>query len=211
MAENSKILNENNVVMNKLIYISLLCIVLISCSNTQHDVIDYDFDYIDCSYFNGWDGFNSIKIYNDGKVFVSEETSRPRFDDSYRSIFKDFDTEDLFTIITTTVQTNLPPHDLDTLANLIKMIHSENLDTLYKTDWVDCGYYYLIIHKSSEIIKVSVLDLDNDHKDLVEVRKLIEFLIFFTKREIKECKNIKFESKTRGFSPIPPMPKRKPR
>jgi hypothetical protein len=162
---------------------------MIGCSNTTHEI--FDFDYIDCSYWDGWEGFNSIKIYNDGTVFVSEETG-----------FNLIDFNELFTINTTTLQSILPLQDLDSLANLIKNIHTANLDSLYERDCVDCGYYYLMIYKSSEIIKVNVFDLSNDHKDLVEVRKLIQFLMFLTNREMKKCKNIRFDSKTQDFNSI---------
>jgi hypothetical protein len=177
---------------------------MLSCSNITHEIHEtFDIDYIDCSYWDGWEGFNSIKIFNDGTVFVSEEKDR----------FRLINYAEILTIKTSNVQTNFSPHDLDSLSNLIKRIHSANLDSIYERGCVDCGYYYLIIHKSSEITKIFVQDIDNDHEDLVEIRRLIQFLMFLSKREIKECKSIKFESKTRGFRTIPPLrkPKIKPR
>jgi hypothetical protein len=143
------------------------------------------FNSIDYSYDNGWTGVYSIKIDNTGKTYILGE---------------DINKGKLF------VRTEITSKSMDSLFTLVNKINSANLDTLYKKNCEDCGYYYLIIKKQSEVVKLFVQGRRNNDNDLMEVNKLSDYLESLISETYDNVKSVKFESRTSAFNPVPPPP-----
>jgi hypothetical protein len=138
---------------------------------------------------------NSIKINNDGKVFVLDE--RQRIDLSDEKSTK----EEVF------IQTILSSMDIDSLSTLVMRINYVDLDTLYETNCVDCEIQNLVIYKQSEFIKLFMEGTPNEDKRLIDINNLTNYLKSLKQQVIMESGLVKFESKTSDFNLVPPPPK----
>ena len=161
-------------------YFILLLLELIGCSEKKTDL---SFNFIDYSYYNGWSTVYSLKIDNLGQAYMQMD---------------DINDSRWFAKI------EITPSVLDSLSILVNMIDYVNLDTLYKRNCTDCGYYYLIINKQESIpIKIFVEDTNNNDKKLIKVNELSEYINSFGRAIGLQLKSIQFESKTRDFYLIP--------
>jgi len=139
--------------MMKNTYFIILLLGLLGCSEKR---ADFPFITIDYSYNNGWNSVYSVKIDNMGQTYIQGE------DISNGKWF---------------IRTEIDSSVIDSLHILVNYINCTNLDTLYKRNCVDCGYYYLIINEREKFpIKVFVEDTKNNNKDLIGVSKLSEYL-----------------------------------
>jgi len=160
----------------KNMYFIILLFGLLACSKKKTDL---PFILIDYSYNNGWNSVYSIKIDSMGQIYIQGE---------------DIHNGKWF------IRTEIDSSVIDSLCTLVNNIDCTSLDTLYKKNCVDCGYYYLIINKRGKIpIKVFVEDTKNNNIDLIGISKLSEYLNSLVRTIRLQIKTIKFESKTKDF------------
>jgi len=160
----------------KNIYFTILLFGLFGCSEKK---MNLSFTQIDYSWNNGWNNVYSVKIDSIGQTYIQWEEIRNG---------KWF----IRTVIDSSV--------IDSLCILVNNIDNKNLDSLYKRNCIDCGYYYLIINKREKIpLKIFVGDTNNNNKDLIDVNRLSEYLNSLVRTINMQIKTVQFESKTKDF------------
>ena len=160
----------------KKIYFIIFLFGLLGCSGKKTNL---PFTLIDYSFNNGWNSVYSVRIDNIGQTYIQGE------DISNGKWF---------------IRTEIGSSIIDSLCVLVNSIDYTSLDTLYKRNCVDCGYYYLIIDKREKTpIKVFVEDTKNNDKDLIGVIRLSEYLNSLVRTIRMQIKKVHFESKIKDF------------
>ena len=181
-------------VENKIeIYIFFLLVVfLVGCKNetckNKDDVYKVNtFEYIDLSIYDGWSDYYSLKLLNDGNMYVNNYRHRRG------NIYFKF---------------NIGNGELDSVSNIVGILLKSSVDTLYYRSCHDCSSYNLIIETSSKKFKSFVQGVDNHNTSTQDMNGLVSFLhniVRYTTFSIDSVFN--FESKTSYFSPPPPPPR----
>jgi len=164
----------------------ILFLGLMSCSEKK---IDQPFSIIDYSHYHGWTSVYSIKVDSLGQIYIQGE---------------DINGNKWF------IRTEISSTALDSLSTLVNKIDYVKLDTLYKKNCEDCGYYYLIINRRKmPPIKVFVEDTINNDENLIYINELSQYLDTIIETIRQKMKSIQFESKTKGFYLLSPPPARR--
>lgn len=173
---------DNN--MRKFIYIVCLFFLIVGCkkSNKEKEM----FESIDFSYYNGWDEYSSIKINKKGATYLCIENYKKG-----KSYYEN----------------TIAKEKVDTLCNLIKQTNFTHLDSTYKANCIDCGYYLLIIKYNDIETKTFVEDINNKEISIKNINAVAKYIVsIITESKEKMVDVYQFESKTKDFQPIPPPP-----
>lgn len=147
----------------------------------------HTFEFIDYSCHDGWSGFYSIRVENNGGIYI---------------LFEDIKNNRIM------IKTVLENDILDSLTHLIGNINVPEFDNIDQDNCEDCGYYHFIIKKEKENIDFYTQNIHKNKLELYRINQLSEYLLTIIINNIKLCRTVKFESKTREFSPsvVPPPP-----
>ncbi len=166
----------------KRIYITLITsLILVGCKSH----VDQAFDYIDFSYYSGWNDYYAIKILPSGQSYIfNDNFKKGKFYLTYQ----------------------LEKNSFDSIAKLTKLIHQLDVDTSYTIDCQDCETYNLIIKYKEKKFRLYVVGLYNSNDRIKIVNNLVYYVLQLTS-QYRDSLNteFKFESRTNQFYP-PPAP-----
>ena len=177
----------------KIIIFFLIVLVFSNCRNRTNKRIVKDghssFVYIDMSYYDGWTNYYSLKLFNDGKMYVYN--SQHRKGDLYYGC-------------------TINNIELDSISKTVGILLSSSIDSLYKRSCEDCGSYNLIIKTNNKKFKSFVQGIDYNNNNIKTMNGLASFLYSIIKSSKTSIDTVfNFESRTPHFLPPPPPPRPK--
>jgi hypothetical protein len=175
----------------KIIIFSLTVLFFSNCKNrTNKEIIKKgysSFVYIDMSYYDGWTNYYSLKLFNDGKMYVYNNQHRKG---------------DLY------YECTINNNELDSISKTVSILLGSSIDSLYKRSCEDCVRYNLIIKATDRKFKSLVQGVDYNNNNIIIMNDLATFLYSILKSSKASIDTVfNFESRTPNFLP-PPLPVR---
>jgi hypothetical protein len=157
-------------------------IVILVCCN-QKISTKPSFDLIDVTIFDGWTDIYCLKVYNDGQIYILNNSLHQR--DKYFRI-------------------NIGREELDSISSLVNIVLNQSIDTLYEARCRDCGSYNIIIKSFNKTLHSYVIGIDNNNQIPVlnQLAIYLYHLADFANTKIDSV--FVFESRKEGFYPPPP-------
>jgi len=166
-------------------YLKIIVLTLILTSCNREKSTKPSFDLVDVTISNGWTDVYSLKVYQDGQIYILNNRIGAR--DKY---FR-------FTV---------GKNELDSISKLTEQVLKQDYDTLYDGLCEDCGTFNIIIKSPNKTVQCYVIGI-NDNEQIPLLNQLVIFLYSLADHANNKIDSLfVFESRTKGFYPAPPPP-----